>query len=303
MNNISVNTKSSMKANMKAHKIRISDLLIVLFMIIMICICLFPFINLIAVSMSSDNAIIRREVYLLPVDFTLKSYEFVLADKTIIRSLFFTIFLTILSTVVSMLATILCAYPLSQDNLKGKRIFNTIAIFTMYFAAGDIPNYINIKNLGLLDNIWSLVLPGCLSIYNMIILKSFFKSLPVSLSESAQLDGATHFQVLTRIILPLSLPALATLSLFYAVGRWNGFQDAMYYIKDTAKYTMQQKLYYLISNQMSVDTQLENIHNIGVATESLKAAVIMFATVPILIIYPWLQRYFISGTTLGAIKE
>jgi len=201
--------------------------------------------------------------------------------------------------------TILCAYPLTYDNLKGKKILNTIIIFTMYFSAGTIPNYILMKDLNLLNNPLSLILPGCLSVFNMIILRSFFFSIPESLRESAEIDGANPFTVLIKIYLPLSLPVLATLALFYAVGRWNGFSDALMYMTSAPKFhPIQLKLYNIINNLSSIEIAAQEGIAGGppAATDGIKAAAVMFATVPILVVYPWLQRYFISGVTIGAVK-
>jgi putative aldouronate transport system permease protein len=201
--------------------------------------------------------------------------------------------------------TILCAYPLTYDWLKGKTVINTIIIFTMYFSAGTIPNYILMKTLGLLNNPLVLIIPNCLSVFNMIILRSFFFGIPDSLRESAEIDGANPFTVLVRIYLPLSGPVLATLALFYAVGRWNGFADALLYLSTVPQWVpIQLKLYQLIRNMTSIDVSTVEMvaGSIPRVSEAIKAAAIMFATVPILVVYPWLQRYFIKGVTIGAVK-
>ncbi len=236
---------------------------------------------------------------------TMESYRYVFMDPAFTRSMWWTAILTVICTLVSLTMTILCAYPLTYDNLKGKMLINTIIIFTMYFSAGTIPNYILMKNMGLLDNPLVLIIPNCLSVFNMIILRSFFFGIPDSLRESAELDGANPFTVLIRIYLPLSAPVLATLALFYAVGRWNGFSDALLYIKSAPQWVpIQLKLWQLIQNTTSIDvTTVEMVSgNVPRASDAIKAAAIMFATVPILIIYPWLQRYFIKGVTIGAVK-
>jgi putative aldouronate transport system permease protein len=175
----------------------------------------------------------------------------------------------------------------------------------MYFSAGTIPNYILMKNLGLLNNPLVLILPNCLSVFNMIILRSFFFGIPESLRESAEIDGANPIIVLVRIYLPLSAPVLATLALFYAVGRWNGFSDALLYINAAPQWVpIQLKLYQLINNMSSIDVATQEISagSVPRASDAMKAAAVMFATVPILAVYPWLQRYFISGVTIGAVK-
>ncbi|MDR0708274.1 MAG: carbohydrate ABC transporter permease, partial [Treponema sp.] len=194
---------------------------------------------------------------------------------------------------------------LIYDSLKGRKVINTIIIFTMYFSAGTIPNYILMRDLGFINNPLVLIIPNCLSVFNMIILRSFFYGVPESLRESAELDGANPFTVLTRIYLPLSMPVMATLALFYAVGRWNGFSDALLYLTKPDFHPIQLKLYNIINNLSSIEiaTQ-EGVSGGGVpqATDGMKAAAVMFATAPILLVYPWLQRYFIKGVTIGAVK-
>jgi putative aldouronate transport system permease protein len=236
---------------------------------------------------------------------TIDSYRYVFMDPAFTRSMWWTAILTVICTLVSLTMTILCAYPLTYDWIKGKTLINTLIIFTMYFSAGTIPNYILMKDMGFLDNPLVLIIPNCLSVFNMIILRSFFFGIPDSLRESAELDGANPFTVLVRIYLPLSAPVLATLALFYAVGRWNGFSDALLYIKSAPQWVpIQLKLWQLIQNMTSIDvTTVEMVAgNVPRASDAIKAAAIMFATVPILIVYPWLQRYFIEGVTIGAVK-
>jgi putative aldouronate transport system permease protein len=262
-------------------------------------------LNILARSLSDPLAIVNRRVSFLPVNPTLDSYRYVFMDPSFSRSMIWTAILTGICTLVSLSMTILCAFPLTYDKLRGKGVINTIVIFTMYFNAGIIPNYILMKDLHLLNNPLVLILPGCLSVFNMIILRSFFYSVPDSLRESAELDGANPFVVLTRIYLPLSLPVLATLALFYAVGRWNGFTDALMYLTSATQYhPIQLKLYNIINNRSSIEiaTQEGIAGGVPAASDGMKAAAVMFATLPILLVYPWLQRYFISGVTIGAVK-
>jgi putative aldouronate transport system permease protein len=203
-----------------------------------------------------------------------------------------------------MTLTILCAYPLIYDFLKGKRVLNAIMILTMYFNAGIIPNYILMKDLHLIDNPLVLIIPNALSVFNVIILRSFLYGTPDSLRESAEIDGANPFTTLIRIYLPLSTSVLATLALFYAVGRWNGFSDALQYMTERRWQPIQLKLYYIINNQASIEiAQNEGLAGgVPATSEGLQTASIMFATIPILLAYPWLQRYFITGVTIGAVK-
>jgi len=237
---------------------------------------------------------------------TMESYRYVFMDPAFTRSMWWTAILTVICTLVSLTMTVLCAYPLVFDWLKGRTLLNTLIIFTMYFSAGTIPNYILMKSLGLLNNPLVLIIPNCLSVFYMIILRSFFYGIPESLRESAEIDGANPFTILIKIYLPLSLPVLATLALFYAVGRWNGFSDALVYISNAFQqwFPVQLKLWTLIQNQTSIDvTTVEMVAgSVPRASDAMKAAAIMFATVPILVVYPWLQRYFITGVTIGAVK-
>jgi putative aldouronate transport system permease protein len=265
--------------------------------------CLMPMIYLLSVSLSSNYAIMARIVYLWPVEFTLENYDAVFKDKSIVASMGFTAWLTVLCAALSMLMTILCAYPLTKKKLKGRNLFLTIIVITMFFSGGMIPEYILVRGLGMVDTPFALMFPYCLSTFNVIVLKTFFSNLPESLEESAYLDGANHLTILVRIVLPLSTPVLATLCLFYAVGRWNGFQDALIYINKQEYFPLQLKLYQLIyNNQMSELALMEGMGTQNVTPEGLTAAAVMFATVPILLVYPWLQRYFISGIMIGAIK-
>lgn len=282
---------------------RTADGIIAFFIILVSLTCLLPFVYIISLSLSSNAAIVAQRVTLLPVEFTLETYKTVLSDKGMIFTLLYSIGLTALYTAICMLMTICAAYPLTKKRLKGRNFFLLMLIVTMYFSGGIIPDYILVKNLKLIDTFWSLILPGAMSVYNMIILKTFFSSLPEELEESAAIEGCSQIGILIKIILPLSLPVIATLSLFYAVGRWNGFQDALFYISDRKLFPIQLKLYQIITVNQQLDSQQgEGSMAAFISPESLKAASVVFATVPILIVYPWLQKYFVQGVMIGAIK-
>lgn len=299
-------SKSSVSAKIKREKIWTGPQIILTVIIILISLtCLLPFINVAAVSLSSKSAILRGDVSFWPVEFELTAYKAIFADPSMIRSLVFTVEITVVYTLFSMILTILMAYPLTKKRLGGRKFFNFLALFTMYFSGGTIPLYLNIKELGLLDTPWALILPGMLSTYNMIILKSFFSALPQELEEAAIIDGANDYQVLLQIYLPLSMASLATLTLFYAVGKWNSFQDALYYIQNKAFQPLQLKLYHLIKGSQAVDIAAMEGGSQTVASsisESIEPASIIFATLPILVVYPFVQRYFVAGVTIGAVK-
>lgn len=267
--------------------------------------CVVPFINVIAVSLSSKSAILRGDVSFWPVEFTTQAYEALFNDASMIRSLFMTVGMTVVYTLIAMFLTILMAYPLTKKRMHGRKFFSFLALFTMYFSGGVVPHYVNMLDLGLYNTIWSLILPAAISTYYMIILKSFFASLPESLEEAATIDGANDFQILIRIYLPLSLASLATITLFYAVFRWNRFDDALYYIQDRNLYPLQLKLYNAIKNTQQVDLTAMQEGSSAVAnniSQSIESATIIFATLPILVVYPFVQRYFVAGVTIGAVK-
>lgn len=284
-------------------RIDFTDISIILIITMVSITCLIPFLYMISLSLSSNDAIISQKVAIWPVDFTLETYRTILSDVEMIYTLGYTIVLTIVYTLVCMFLTVCAAYPLTKQRLMGRSLILTVLVFTMYFSGGLIPSYILVKNLDLMNTMWSLILPGAMSVFNLIILKTFFASLPESLEESASIDGCNDLGILVRIVLPLSLPSIATLSLFYAVDRWNGFQDALFYITDKNLYPMQLKLYQIITANQQLDTQ-QGEGSVGayIVPESLKAASVMFATVPILVVYPKLQKYFVDGVMTGAIK-
>ena len=287
----------------KSTSAKIGDMIFVLICILVSIICLLPMINLLARSLSSTDALVKHEVYLWPKGWNFNAYKMVLTDMKYIRAFIWTVFLTVVCTLFSLTMTTLCAYPLIFEKLKGRSIINIFITVTMFFNAGTIPNYLLLKGLNILNTPWALIIPSCMSVYNMIIMRSFFYGIPDSLRESAEIDGASFFRILVSIYLPLSKPVLATLALFYAVGRWNGYSDALMYINNSDYYPLQLLLYNILNNVNSVEVATQEGFSAPGLSESLKAAIVMFSTVPILLIYPWLQKYFIHGVTLGAVKE
>ncbi|MEK4362844.1 carbohydrate ABC transporter permease [Paenibacillus sp. FSL M8-0212] len=282
---------------------RIFDIVNISFISLFVIFCLAPFLHTIAISLSSNRAITSGEVTIFPKEFNWDSYIQVFSDQSMLYSLGFTTVLTVATTVLCMLFTLAAAYPLTKKKLKGRKLFMYVIIITMFFSGGMIPEYLLIRDLNMLNSVWALILPGLVSPFNLIILISFFRGIPESLEESAEIDGSSHVHTLFKIILPLSMPVLATLALFYAVGRWNGFQDSLLYINDPKLYPLQLKLFQMVQNNMVSElTLMEGANRTQLTPESLKAATVVFATVPILLVYPWLQKYFVSGAMLGAVK-
>jgi len=294
-------TSEAHNARVSSRSAKILDGVIIALVAIASVLCLVPMLHIFALSLSGNSAIMAGKVTIIPLDIDLTAYRSVFGNAQMIRSLVFTIVLVALFTVISMAMTIMAAYPLTKKHLKGRDFFLFVIVVTMFFSGGMIPEYLLVKNLNLLDSIWALILPGAINAFYLLIIKTFFSSIPVELEESARMDGASSFRILIGVVLPLSLPVLATLSLFYAVGRWNGFMDALLYITDQNLYPLQLRLYEMVMNSQ-VNSMLEGLGTSPPVPESLKAASIMFATIPILLVYPWLQRYFVSGMMIGAVK-
>jgi putative aldouronate transport system permease protein len=287
---------------MASRRTRFGDWVVAFLCLLLILVCLLPLANVLARSLSSSEALIRNEVALWPVGLNLEAYRMVLTDSKYTWALGWTAILTAIYTAVAMFMTTIGAYPLIYSKLKGRRFFAALMLITMYFNAGVIPNYLLLKDLHLLSKPAVLVIPGCLSVWNLILMRSFLMDIPESLRESAEMDGGGPIRVLLKIYLPLSTPVLATLSLFYAVWRWNGFSDALMYMDDRKWHPIQLLLYNILNSVTSIEVSTQEGFSRPGLSDTLKAATVMFATVPILVVYPWLQRYFIAGVTLGAVK-
>ena len=290
----------------KSRKTRIGDLTIAGICFILMMICLLPMLHVLASSLSSADSLIKNEVFIWPKGWNIEAYKTVLTTEKYVHSLGWTMILTVICTLLSITLTICCAYPLTYSNLRGGKFINIFILFTMYFSAGTIPNYLLLSNLKMLNTPFALIFPNCIGVFNVVIMRSFFYSVPDSLREAAEIDGAGPIRVLIKVYLPLSLPVIATLSLFYAVGRWNGFSDALMYLSSSSSekyWPIQLLLYHVIQNttQTSEQAAQEGFFDAGVS-KTIQMATVMFATVPILLVYPWLQRYFVTGVTIGAVK-
>ena len=285
-------------------KFRLSDGIMILILIILCATCIFPFMHLAAKSISNNNFVMAKQVYLWPKGITFDAYTSIIKDGSMVYSMGYSVVVTFIFTLLGMLVCTCAAYPLSKKRLKGRILFTFLLMFPMYFSAGLIPSYLLLKDLNLLNKMWVLILPLIYSPYNMLIMKTYFQSnIPDSLEESAFLDGATNFQILGRVVLPLSKPILATLSLFYAVGRWNSYADNKFYIKTDSLKMIQYKLYQMVSSATEAQTTtLSEAAEVISTPEVLQAAAIMFVTIPIICIYPFLQKYFVKGVMVGAIK-
>ena len=286
------------------RKFSIGDLLIMLILTVLSLTCILPFIHLAAKSISSNTAVMQKSVVLWPKGINFDAYASIFQDGSLVRSFTFSVWVVLIFTLLGMIACTCAAYPLSKKRLKGRTFFTFLLMFPMYFSAGLIPNYLLLKNLHLLNNMWVLILPLIYSAYNMLIMKSYFQSsIPDSLEEAAFLDGANNFQILFQVVLPLSKPILATLSLFYAVARWNAYADNKYFITAESLKMIQYKLYQLVASATEAQTAtLSEAIEVTSTPEVLQSACIMFATLPIICVYPFLQKYFVKGVMIGAVK-
>ena len=289
----------------RLNRVRASDWFIVLVCLFLIATCILPLLSVFAQSLSSPRAILHQEVTFWPVEWHFDAYrDLIFADRRFMASLGWTAILTVVATSINIAMTVLCAFPLTYDKLKGRKVITVFILFTMLFSAGTIPNFVLFRNLGLINNPLVLILPGMISVFWVIVMRKFFLGIPSSLKESAELDGAGPLRVLVSIYLPLSAPVLATAALMYAVGRWNGFTDALMFMQGRPEYhPIQLLLFNIINNNIGIDTTLDpGIAGSPGRSETIRGAAIIVATVPILCVYPWLQRYFVKGVTLGAVK-
>lgn len=289
--------------NRAIDKFKLSDAAMMLILIILCATCVVPFLHLAAKSISSNTAVLSKSVYLLPKGINFDAYKSVFKDGQLVQSMLYSVMVTAIFTVLGLIATVFAAYPLSRKRLKGRTFFTFIIMFTMYFGAGLIPEYLLMHDLHLLDSMWVLILPLIFSPYNFLIMKTFFQSsIPDSLEESAYLDGASNFQILWKIVIPLSKPILATISLFLAVGRWNAFQDSKFYITTKSKHMVQYLLSMMVLNSADTSVSMSEAAAATSTPEVLQAASVMFVTIPIICIYPFVQKYFVKGVMIGAVK-
>lgn len=276
------------------------------FLTLVMCISLFPLVLVFALSLSSNSAAQAGWVTILPVDFTLDSYQYILAKPEFFQSFGVSVVRVVLGTLLSIGLTILCAYAMAQpdERFHARKYYVWVFLVTMVFSGGLIPLFIVVKSVGIYNSIWALILPGAVQTFNIILMLNFFRGLPYALTESALIDGANHFQIMTKIIVPVSKPSLATVGLFTMVNHWNSWFDGMIYISDTAKYPLQT---YLRNVIQSVDIASIDLTSVGAMTnvsqKTVTAAQIFVAIIPILLVYPLLQKYFITGMTLGSVKE
>ncbi|WP_336781744.1 carbohydrate ABC transporter permease [Paenibacillus illinoisensis] len=296
----------SYSANVKE---RIGRFVIYAIVIMLALACLLPLWNIVAISFSSSEAVSANAVGLVPVNFTTAAYSKIIDDAQFWRSFGISVLRVALALVLNMILIILMAYPLSKSKreFKGRNIYMNIMIFAMLFSGGMIPSYLLIKNLDMLNTIWALVLPGAVPIFSVILVMNFFSAVPKALEEAAFIDGANPIQVLFKVYVPVSIPALATVALFSIVGTWNDFFSGLIYMTKVSNYPLMtyiQSLNVNIADLLQAGTNSSELSNLTeISNKNLNAAKIVVAVIPLLLIYPLLQKYFVTGIVVGSVKE
>lgn len=283
------------------------DIIAIAISIVTIVVMFYPFLYVFSMSVSDPGAVISGRVKLFPIGFSIESYKMIFQSAEIWRKLGNTIWIVVVGTLLNIILTVLAAYPLSRPELPMRKTFMFVITFTMFFSGGLIPSYLLIKSLGLINSLWSLVLPGAVSAWYIIIARTFFRTIPPSLVESAKIDGSSQYGIMMRIIVPLSLPIIAVVALYGAVSYWNSYFSALIFIMDSDKQPLQLYLMRVLisgeSARMVNEGQALNFSQKASYEEQLKYAIIIFSIIPIIGLYPFLQKYFVKGMMVGSVKE
>ncbi|MGM9813613.1 MAG: carbohydrate ABC transporter permease [Candidatus Enteromonas sp.] len=280
------------------NKDKVFDVVIACIMGVVAILFLLPLLNVLACSFSSPDKVVAGEVGLIPVGFSLEGYKMVFANDSLITGFLNSLLYTFIGTVIQVSLQMLCAYPLSRPDFKGKKILNIFLTLTMFISGGMIPTYLLISSLNMLDTIWAIIIPGCVSVFNIIVIRTYMStSIPCELSEAARIDGCSDFQIFLRVILPLSRPIIFVMVLYAIVGYWNNYFNALLYIQSADLYPLQRVLQdMLVSNSGSLGGGDPNLQ------EQLKYVTIVVSSLPLLVIYPFFQKYFEKGVVMGGVK-
>lgn len=284
---------------------RIFDVVNTIILSLILIIILYPLIFVISASFSDPVKVLQGEVLLLPKGINIEGYKLVFSHDQIMSGYKNTLIYTVLGTSINLIMTILGAYPLSRRDFRARSFFTFLIVFTMFFSGGLIPTYLVVKQLGLIDTLWAIVLPGAVSVWNLTIMRNFFQtSIPFELQESAMIDGCGNFSLLWRVVLPLSTPIIAVMVMFYGVGHWNAFFNALVYLSDEKKYPLQLVLRSILIQEQTGEMIAadDSVIRRQMLAETIKYAAIVIASIPVLILYPFLQKYFVRGIMVGALK-
>ena len=281
-------------------KFGLLDVIIYILMGFVLVVILYPFLHVVAISFSSASYIVQGKVGIIPRGWNLDAYNYILSGAQVPRAYLNTILYTTVGTSINLVMTAIMAYPLSKDHLVGRKVIMKLIIFTMFFSGGVIPTFLVVKGLGMINTMWSLVIPNAIWTMELLILVSFYRSLPISLWESARLDGASEYRILFQIYIPLSKASLASIGLFYFMGHWNSYFLPLIYLNDSKKYPLQ-----LILKDMLISDSSNISSTVGeskMTSAGIKNATIVITMIPVLIVYPFVQRYFVQGVMIGSIK-
>ena len=293
-----MSSKAEKRFNTRAG--RVFDVCNIVLLVAVGLLAVLPFLYVLAGSFATEYEIASRPFFLWPEEFTTRSYESILSSEVFVRAFVTTVVVTAVGTLFQLSLTALMAYPLSKVDLPGRRTILSLVVFTMVFSAGMIPTFLVVQQLGLLDTYWALFLPLAINPFSLIVIKNFFQQLPVELQESARIDGANELQVLRHVVLPLSKPVLATFALFYAVGIWNDYMSPLLYLSDTSKWTLQMVLRQVTAAANLSADQMGS--DVPPPAQGIKFAVVIVATIPVLLAYPFLQKHFAKGMLIGSVK-
>lgn len=306
MQEVLAEKKTLVDVKKKKEKLTLFDVLNYFFLILIGLITVLPVMNLASKAFSGQGYVIAGKVLFTPIAFQLDTIKYVLTTPEFSQSILVTVTVTIVGTLLAMFLTVTAAYPLSKTHLKGRKFFLYIFVFVMLFNAGMVPNYILYRSLNLTNSIYALIFSGVLSPFNIFLVKNYFEALPEGVEEAAKIDGASNIKTLFQIVLPMSLPVLATVTLFYAVGYWSNYFAGVMYISDPSLKPLQQYMFDLVTQATSMQDSSGSFADIdqamNVSGENIRAATIVVSTIPILLVYPLLQRYFVTGITIGSVK-
>ena len=277
--------------------VNVSALLMIVF------VTFYPFLNMVAQSFSSEGSISAGRVNLIPLGFNIDTYKVVMGDALFWTSYKNTVIYTVVGTLISIVLTTTFAYAISKRHLKGRNFFIAVAVFTMFFNGGIIPNYVLISSLGMRDTLWAIVLPNAISVFNLLIMKSFFENMPAELEEAGAIDGLTTYGILLRIVLPLSKAVLATMVLFYAVINWNAWFGAFLYLDKSSLFPVTIYLRNMIAGATTATSLGGSSDNVTQIAANIQSVTMVLSVLPILLIYPFVQKYFVSGVMLGSVKQ
>lgn len=300
---------SSLIKDTRADKIFL--IFVYVFLAISLLIVLYPLIYIVSASISNPHLVNSDEMWLLPKGITFEGYRTLLGNSSIWRGYLNTIYYTVLGTSINLLVTLPCAYALSREDFYGRRAFTNFMLVTMFLSGGLIPSYLLIRSLGMLNTVWALVIPGAVSVYNVVVTRTFFQStIPREMEEAAIVDGCSDFRLFMQIVLPLSTPIIAVMALFYGVGHWNSFFNALIYLSDRSMYPLQMILREILilqdmsSNTVSnVTSEMANmLYSKQQLAQVIKYGVMIVSSLPVIIVYPFLQKYFVKGMMVGSIK-